>query len=92
MKPYERGRVSALLGPHWHALARMQIYDDHTVKTNARTMWKSQIHSHNIQNSGIDIFLGQRTRRVLLPLHEENSNSSGVLFISECFSVSRAIR
>ncbi len=50
-KPNKRGRNSALLGPHQHALARMQVYDHHTVKTTVRTMWKSQIHSHNIRNS-----------------------------------------
>ncbi len=54
-KPNIRGRFSALLGPHQHALARMQIYDDHKVKTTARTMRKSQVHSLNIRNSGIYI-------------------------------------
>ncbi len=46
-KPNKRGRFSALLGPHQHALARMYIYDDRTVKKAARTMPKSHIHSQN---------------------------------------------
>ncbi len=31
----KRGRVSALLGPHQHALVSMLIFDDHAVKRTA---------------------------------------------------------
>ncbi len=54
MKPCKRGHVSALLGPHQHALARILIYEGHAVTTTAQTMRKSQIHSHSIRNSGLN--------------------------------------
>ncbi len=49
--------ISTLLGPHQLALARLKNHDDHTAKKTVRTMWKSQIHSYNIRNSGIYIEL-----------------------------------
>ncbi len=45
------GPVSALLGPHQHALDRMYIHNGHTVKTNVWTIRMSQIHAHKIANS-----------------------------------------
>ncbi len=55
--PNKRGRVSALLEPLQHALARMEIYDDRTVKTTARTLRKLQIHSHNLRHSSLNSHL-----------------------------------